>query len=80
MAGLGSWNDDGRDPRLARFASGGQLDGALPSGRLLGLLECLALPYGPDDVPFAGATHDEAAGMLAAAAAVESRAVAVKLA
>jgi uncharacterized protein DUF222 len=31
-------------------------------------------------VPFAGATHDEAAGMLAAAAAVESRAAAVKLA
>jgi hypothetical protein len=80
MAGLRSWNDDGRDPRLARFASGGELDGARPSGRILGLLECLSLPYGPEDVPFAGATHDEAAGMLAAAAAAESRAAAVKLA
>jgi hypothetical protein len=75
-----SIGDGGRDPRLARFASGGELDGALPSGRVLGLLECLSLPYGPEDRPFAGATHDEAAGMLAAAAAVESRALAVKLA
>jgi Domain of unknown function (DUF222) len=81
MAGRwASIGDDGRDPRLARFASGGRMDGALPSGRVPGLLECLALPYGPADAPFAGATWDEAAGMLAAAAAVESRALAVKLA
>jgi uncharacterized protein DUF222 len=81
MAGFWSPAGDGsRDPRLAYFASGGELDGALPSGRVLGLLECLAMPYGPEDVPFAGATHDEAAGMLDAAAAVESRATAVKLA
>jgi hypothetical protein len=81
MAGLrASIGDGGRDPRLAYFASGGELDGALPSGRVLGLLECLALPYGPEDRPFAGATHDEAAGMLDAAAALEARAAGLKLA
>jgi uncharacterized protein DUF222 len=81
MAGLwASLGDGGRDPRLACFASGGELDGALPSGRVLGLLECLALPGGPEDVPFAGATHDEAAGMLDAAAALEARAARLKLA
>ena len=72
--------EDGRDPRLGWFASGGELEGARPSGRVLGLLECLAMPYGPQDRPFAGATWDEAAGMLAAAEAAESHAAAVKLA
>jgi hypothetical protein len=61
MAGLWACFDGCRDPRLAWFASGGRLDGALPPGPVPGLLECLALPYGPEDVPFAGATHDEAA-------------------
>jgi hypothetical protein len=71
---------DGRDPRLADFASGGRMDGAFPSGRVLGRLESLASPYGPDDVPFAGATGDEAAGMLAAAQALEGHLAGLKLA
>jgi hypothetical protein len=75
-----SIGEDGRDPRLAWFASGGKLDGALPSGRMLGLLECLAAPYGPEDRPFAGAAHDEAAGMLAAAQSLEGHVAALKLA
>ncbi|MBO0806671.1 MAG: hypothetical protein J2P25_26770, partial [Nocardiopsaceae bacterium] len=50
----GLWSaigDDGRDPRLAYFASGGELDGVPPSGRMLGVLECLAVPYGPESAP-----------------------------
>jgi hypothetical protein len=75
-----SIGEDGRDPRLGWFASGGKLDGARPSGRVLGVLECLAVGYGPEDRAFAGATWDEESGMLAAAEAAESHAAAVKLA
>lgn len=77
---VGAPGPAGRDPRLALFASGGTLDGAVPSGRVLGTLESLAAPSGSGGTPFAGSTHDEDAGMLAAVTAVESHAGALKLA
>lgn len=69
----------GRDPRLGLFASGGRLDHACPSGLMLGTLESLAAPSEPDNARFAGSTHDENAGMLAAAQATESHAAWLKM-
>lgn len=86
MAGLTTeewWysvGEDGRDPRLGYFASGGELNEAPPSAWTLGALECLAEPGGPEGRPFAGATHDEAAGLLASAQALEGHVAALKLA
>jgi hypothetical protein len=36
-----------RDPRLSWFGTGGRYDKALPSGRMLGVLEDLTVPSGP---------------------------------
>lgn len=75
-----------RDPGLALFASGGSLDRARPSARVFGALESLsgspgpAGPSGPDGSRFAGATLDEAAGMLAEAQAMEGHVSWMKLA
>jgi hypothetical protein len=38
--------EGGRDPRLGWFEAGGKLHGQLPSGHVLGALECLR-PAGP---------------------------------
>lgn len=69
-----------RDSRLALFASGGKFDGACPTAQVLDALESLALLTGPGGDRFAGSTHDEDAGILAAAQSAESHAAWLKLA
>lgn len=77
---MGEQQPPGRDPRLALFASGGKFDGACPSAQLLDALESLASLTGPGGARFAGSTHDEDAGILAAAQSAESHATWLKLA